>query len=419
MANELGAGSGSGYPAAIDTDSTVESTSTTARADVPNDLADAIIAIETELGVDPAGSSTDVVTRLNANDTLTGALAGKNMIINGDMDVWQRGTSFATATDGSFCADRWKYIKAGTAVHTLSKATDVPTIAEAGRQINYSIKADVTTADAAVAATAYVALQQNIEGYNFRRAAGQACKLSFWVKAAKTGIHCVSFQSSTADGSQVAEYTISSAATWEFKEVPITFDYGTVGTWLYTNGIGCKVNFTLSAGANYQGTKDQWNAANDLASASVVNETDNAANNFYLAGVQLEVGSTTTPFEYVPFPQLVAQCERYYQKSYNIDVAPATDTDVGLEYYYASGLANVDYIIAYHVTFNTKMRTTPTTITTYDLAEAADKVTLAGGNGKAATINNEGATGCNVQATNGGASAIRSIQFHYTADAEL
>jgi hypothetical protein len=264
-----------------------------------------------------AATSTTLNSNLNA-DLLDGehitafSGIGKNKIINGAMDIAQRGTSFAAIASG-YSLDRWGYVNSSAAVHTVSQDSDTPTLAESGCKFNYSLKADVTTADASIAATDVCILTQKIEGYNIRDLMGKSITLSFWVKGAKTGIHCVSFRSSGADLSYIAEYTINSANTWEKKTVTLTMSNGSSGTWGYTNGIGVYVDFALNAGANYQTAAGSWTAGNYLASANQVNETDNTANNFWLTGIQLELGSTATNFEVRNIAVEGKLCQRYYE----------------------------------------------------------------------------------------------------------
>jgi len=129
-----------------------------------------------------------------------------NPIINGNMDIWQRGTSFAAPANATYFADRWRIAYSTTGVVTASRSTSVPTVAESGVLFNYSLDLDVTTADAAIAAGDYCALQQSIEGFNWRHFAQRDVTLSFWVYATKTGTHCISISNSGLDRSYVAEY---------------------------------------------------------------------------------------------------------------------------------------------------------------------------------------------------------------------
>lgn len=254
---------------------------------------------------------------------------GKNALINGDFQVWQRGTSFAAVASGAYTADRWvpAYTMAG--VVTVERSTDVPTAAERGSYSPYSLKVDVTTADASIAASDVFVLYHKIEGnnayrYGFGQAGTRYVTLSFWVKSTKTGTFCVSFANSAKNRSYVAEYTVSVTDTWEYKTVTIPVD--TTGTWLYDSGIGIHVAFTLMCGTDFHGTVNTWSAANDLSTASQVNALDSTANNFFLADVQFEAGSVATQYEYVNYGDLLQRCLRYYEKTFPDGTAPANNT---------------------------------------------------------------------------------------------
>jgi hypothetical protein len=240
---------------------------------------------------------------------LSAANRGKNKIINGDFSVWQRGTSFAPI--GDYSADRWKYSRSGVSVHTASRSTDVPTVVEAGRLFNYSILIGCTTADVSVAAGDFVILGQRIEGYNFLSIAQRAFKLSFWVKATKTGTYCVAFRNGGLDRSYVVEYTVDASDTWEYKTVNIAAS-PSAGTWNYTNGIGLQFNFTLMAGSTFQTTADVWQTGDYVATANQVNASDSTSNNFRVTGVQIEAGVDATEFEHKLYSETLADCQRYY-----------------------------------------------------------------------------------------------------------
>jgi hypothetical protein len=234
----------------------------------------------------------------------------RNAIINGDFNIWQRGTSFA-ALNG-YAADRFTLDVSSDAVLTASRDTDVPTQSESGHLSNYSLKADVTTADTDIVTTQIVRIRHVIEGYNFAPFVGKTATLSFWVKAVKTGIYCVSFVSSGLDRSYVAEYTINSASTWEKKTITLTFDYSG-GTWDYTNGIGLRIQWALAIGPTYQGIADTWNSAEDMSTSNQVNGVDSTDNLFWLSQVQLEEGTVATAFEYRDYGTELAMCQRYFK----------------------------------------------------------------------------------------------------------
>lgn len=249
-------------------------------------------------------------TGLKWADAPTGSV--KNAIINGGMDVWQRGTTFTGIAALAYSADRWKYDKSSAAVHDILRSTDVPTVAQAGRLFNYSLHLDCTTIDASIAAGDYVILSQHIEGYNFLPIAQRALTLSFWVKATKTGIYCVSFRNSARDRSYVAEYTINTTDTWEFKTISVTAS-PTAGTWDYTTGIGLEVCFTLVLGSTFHTTAGAWQTGNFGGTSNQVNAADNAANNFRIVGVQLEPGIVASDFEQRMYQDEFALCQRYCQ----------------------------------------------------------------------------------------------------------
>lgn len=288
----------------------------------------------------------------------------KNAIINGAFDVWQRGTSFAAIANDAYSADCWQYSKGGgtTAVHTISRSTDVPTLAQAGRLFNYSLLMDCTTADGSIAAGEFCVLQYPLEGYNWAPLAQREIVLSFWVKATKTGIYCCSLQNTGNDRAYVAEYTVNAADTWERKTVAIPAS-PSAGTWDYTNGRGVKVRFALAVGSTFHTTAGAWATGHFMATANQVNACDDAANNFRLAGVKLELGTTATDYDYRTFQEELALCQRYYAKTFPYDTAPAQNTGI-----IASPLFDVARVnnqaIAASWEFPVEMRTTPT-ITTY------------------------------------------------------
>lgn len=258
----------------------------------------------------------------------------KNVIIGGDFGTnpWQRGVSFASATNGLYSADRWQYGISGAAVVTLSRVADAPTVAQANYYTDACFDIQVTTVDSSIAASDSCVITNNVEGYSFRSLAQRAMVLSFWVKAYKTGIYCVSLTNSATDRTYVAEYTISQSGTWE-KKVILVPASPSAGTWNYTNGCGLRVRFALSAGSTYQTTAGIWQTGNYLATSNQVNATDSTSNYFRLALVQLEAGSTATPFENRHWAQELALCQRYYfttndtsGRQYQV-ASPGTDTN--------------------------------------------------------------------------------------------
>ena len=257
------------------------------------------------------GTATAQLSSLNG-----GALSGaRNRIINGDMRISQRGTSFATLDPAAdtYTLDRWAFKGAGTTGRaTISQDTDVP-----NNTFTSTLKAVVTTADSSIASGDGAWITQNIEGFNARDLIGTTFTLSFWVKSPKTGIHCVSFGNASSNRSFVSEYTVNSANTWEQKSVTVAGGLITAGTWDWTNGKGLSVNFALIVGSTFQTTAGAWQTGNFFGTSNQVNVFDSLANSFLLGGVQLEAGSVATPFERRSYGQELALCQRYFYQMTN------------------------------------------------------------------------------------------------------
>lgn len=261
--------------------------------------------------------------------------SNKNAIINGDFNIWQRGTSFAAVANGDYTADRIIYIKSGAMVHTITQSADVPTVAEAGRLFNYSMKIDCTTVDASIGSADHCFVSQRIEGFNFLPLAQKKMTFSTWVKATKTGVYCAAFQNNGSDRSFVSEITINNADTWEKKTITVDAS-PSAGNWNYENGVGLRVDIILAAGSSFQTTPNAWQTGNFLCTSNQVNGCDNTANDFYTTGWQLEEGSVATPFEYKIFQQSLLDCKRYFQKSYNYDKFLGEITETGEERFKSS-----------------------------------------------------------------------------------
>lgn len=273
-----------------------------------------------------------------------------NALINPDFNIWQRGTSFVGVTipSSAFYADRWRGGgNTTTAVHTISQSTDVPTVAQAGRLFNYSMLADCTTADASIAAGDFVTLVQPVEGFNFLPLAQREMTLSFWVKATKTGIYCVSFRNSGTNRSYVAEYTVNTTATWEFKTITIPAS-PSAGTWNYTTGVGLFVGWTLAAGTTYQTTANAWQTGNFGATVNQVNACDSTSNDFRITGAKLEPGSVATMSQPKIFSDGLAECQRYC-------FIPANAANQSI----CGGYSNATTSVRAVIPFPVEMRTAP------------------------------------------------------------
>jgi hypothetical protein len=271
---------------------------------------------------------------------------GKNKIINGKMDIAQRGTSFPAVVAAQYTLDRWRFSSNATsAVITVSQQSDVPS----SNEFQNSLRLAVTFADATITSADQVNIQQRIEGYNVRDLIGRTFTLSFEVRSSKTGTHCVYLQNDAQDRSYVAEYTVSAANTWEKKSVTISGGLITAGTWNWTTGTGLIVGWTLAAGSSLQTTAGAWQTGTSLATSAQVNCLDTIGNIFAITGVQLEVGSVATPFEHRPYGTELALAQRYFQR------LVATEA-----YSVASGMSVGANTPWYPIQFPVTMRVAPT-----------------------------------------------------------
>lgn len=292
-------------------------------------------------------SSAPTVNQLNG-----GQLAGfRNKIINGKMDISERGGSFPAIANGVYSLDRWQFGNSSSAVVTISQQQDTPP----NNEFLHSLRLTVTTADASIAAAEVAMLGQPIEGYNIRDLIGRTFTFSFWVRSSKTGIHCVALKNQdTSNRSYIGEYTVNVANTWEYKVITVNGGLPTAGTWNYTNGLGLQVRFALAVGSNQQTTAGAWQTGNFLATSNQVNCLDTVGNIFAITGVQLEPGASATPFEHRPFGAELALCQRYYQTGAASLVVTSTGT-----------------LSATH-TFAVQMRTAPTLVRTGDAISGSE-----------------------------------------------
>jgi len=244
----------------------------------------------------------------------------KPLIINGDMQVAQRGTSFSASTSEIYTLDRFKYIDIDSTdnVYTITQDAEVPS----GQGFAKSLKVDVATADASLDSLDGTLIEQRIEAQNlqqlnFGNSSAKSLTLAFWVKSNKTGIYVVRLLQSDNSSKQVSyAYTISSANTWEKKIINIPGD--TAGVITNDNGSGLQISWLLSAGAGLQSgaLRSAWTAyANGDVAVGQVNLADSTDNEWYLTGVQLEVGdfdaNSIPPFQHESFADSLIRCQRY------------------------------------------------------------------------------------------------------------
>ena len=367
------------------------------------------------------GTSGNVLTSNGTTWVSSSAAPSPNKIINGSMQIAQRGTTFTSVANLAYTLDRWFYGSASTTgVLDITRNTaDYPS----NQGFLSSLRATVTTADSAVAAGDVARIVQSIEGVSIPDLINRTFTLSFWVRSAKTGTHCVSFtglSAAAAFNSYVAEYTVSAANTWEQKTVTVTDGLPSSFAWRTEIGVaGMSVNFTLMAGSSSQATVNTWTTGSPsryvTSGGSGTNLLDTVGNIFAITGVQLSVGSTAS-FEFLPFGEILSRCQRYYSKSYSYDVNPATVTSGGqmripVAYSLGFGAFNIDLPVE---------RCFVPSITVYSPATGASGVVRSVGSGTDVAVSgtNTGTRILNIFVSSG----MQNDDFalaHYVASSEI
>jgi hypothetical protein len=257
----------------------------------------------------------------------------KNRLINGAMVIDQRNAGAAVTTGGANPVDRFAVNITSAGTYSGQQSTAV-----VPDGFTTSIGFTVTSSDGTLDATDNAYISQWIEGNNiadlgFGSASAKTITISFWVRSSVTGTYCVVLLNSSSNGtaapnrSYVAEYSISSANTWEYKTISILGD--TSGTWHTGTGRGFHVRFGLSAGTNLRQVAGSWGTGNVAGSSNQTNIMATNGATFYITGVQLEKGSTATSFDYRPYGTELQLCQRYYEKSYNMASIAGASTNTG------------------------------------------------------------------------------------------
>jgi hypothetical protein len=260
------------------------------------------------------------MSTINVNkvvDTSGGVLAPissvfRNRIINGAMVISQRNGTSSVTPDNVYTLDRWNTVNSQTSKFTIQQNAGSVT-----PPVGFSNYLGITSSSAySITSTDYFGIYQPIEGFNtadlqWGTANAKTVTLSFQVYSSLTGTFGGSLRNSAVNRSYPFSYTISSANTWTTISVTIAGD--TTGTWIgATNGVGLYATFSIGMGSTYSGTAGAWTASNVLSVTGATSVVGTNGATFYITGVQLEVGSTATSFDYRPYGTELALCQRYY-----------------------------------------------------------------------------------------------------------
>ena len=334
------------------------------------------------------------LSKVNPNLITQGPSGRKNLIINGAMQVAQRGIESTNTNGGYKTMDRWNmFDNLGKINHYQS--TEGP----AG--FNNSYKWVVHTT-ATAGTSSIVAPNQSIEGFNsahleWGTSDAKSVTVSFWCKTSVTGSYGLWIRNGAANRYYNTMCTISNANTWTYITKTIPGD--TSGTWIgATNGNGLTVGICLDAGSGVQGTADQWSGNTTYSTTANAAWQASSGATFFLTGFQLELGSVATDFEHRSFGEELSLCGRYYE------VTQGGTTE------YAETTGN--YLVS--VPFRVKKRASPTlaVIAADENCASNVQVTDAG-------TNMDNKLGARVYANNRFLSGLKYWYARFSADAEL
>jgi hypothetical protein len=309
------------------------------------------------------------------------ALSNRNLIINGAMQVAQRGTSETSVSTSQYAnaCDRFK-VNGNNGTWTISQDTDAP----AGFSNSFKM---LLTATETIGSTSYWAVEQKIEGQNLQGLAygtssAKTATLSFYVKSNITGTYTVNLYQDDGGKNFPKTYTIDSANTWERKT--ISFEGDTATALDNDNASSLRTTFFVVAGSGHNsGTPGSRAAYSDATFAAGHTAQIDAVNDYWqITGVQLEIGEQATPFEHRSFADELQRCQRYYAERKNT---------TGGSMYYGNTLQayNTSSVYGVIADYPVTMRATPTVSQSGDFGAFTAS---SGNNGMATTIGNFSAT---------------------------
>lgn len=356
----------------------------------------------------------------------------RNYIINGYMDFWQRVAGNTTtindaAGGNTYTADRFLCGRAGPTTKNFSilRSADVPTVAQIGGVVPYSYQVNCLTAIPSlnVADTCSI-MQTRLEGYDYSELHQKTITVGFWVKLTYSGAFPVtnfpvSFQTSTM--SYVAHVTINANNTWQF--VKVTLDMGSNGT-VFDQNMALRLTIGSSNGTNFQaGSLNAWVAGDRFSHASSFNFMGANTNVVRIAGLCLVEGASLAGDVIMRAGgsrnRELALCQRYYEKSYNSDVAPVAGfSNNGFTIVQASqsGINALSTTVYFKV-----HKRVAGTLTTWNNASGGSGANFYHISGNAdysnATVFQNGASCFTLQMTSTGNQSEKF--FHWACDAEL
>jgi hypothetical protein len=283
---------------------------------------------------------------INSSSLNGGQFGGKrNMIINGEMTISQRYSTTSTAVTNAslFVLDRFRVnttAGGGTSLN-VQQVYGNPTNAPIGHPT--SMKMTVATVDDG-GSDSFNVVQTRIESFNtdylaFGTSSAKTVTLSFQVKSSLTGTFGGSLVSGDFSRGYAFQYTINSADTWEKKTITIVGDTTSTADSVYNRGsttsaIGLVLYFDLGSGSDFEkSSANSWSTDGNGYGARISGNVKLCANNgadWSITGIQLEEGSTATPFEHRSFGEELSLCQRFFAKEDGVKMRNFTGTTIAV-----------------------------------------------------------------------------------------
>lgn len=234
----------------------------------------------------------------------------KNRIINGAVTINQRGTTNSAAVDGAYFMDMYATITNNGMTFNIGQNLNSVT-PPAG--FSYYVGCQSTSSGAVPSGTT-TGVRVRIEGYNMADLAwgtanAKAVTMSFWVYSSLTGTFAGGLWNPSQSTSYPFTYSIPVANTWTYVTVSITGP--TSGTFLTTNTAGLGIDFGLAIGSSYQGTAGAWGAGFKIGVSGMTQVCSTSSATWYMTGLQFEVGTVATSFDFQDYGKQLALCQRY------------------------------------------------------------------------------------------------------------
>jgi hypothetical protein len=359
----------------------------------------------------------------------------KNYILNSNFSLWQRSTANQVfGASISYHADRFSWA-AGTitgqvtsekrAKTDYSNSTIIPAVCDDIQRYTVSTAQAVLSAGS-TAGPWYKLEGSDLEDLLHNGGIQRGINLSFYVASSVTGTYTIEFINSGLDNRYYTTYTINTANTWQRVSINLTASElitGTSsGTWNYANGIGLYIRFWLACGTSAQGgTQNQWTGSTPNVSPAQVNLLSTLSNTWGITGIMLTDGNVAPTFvtRGESFADELRLCQRYYEKSYNVDINPGTNTFAGCFLGYLPSAITAGSAWSTNVPFKVPKRDTPSVLT-YSIGGSVQTTSIGGTplNTITSRTGTTGFTPINNTGSSQGSLGI-SIEGHFIADAEL